>query len=285
MGTFSAYLKKETLESFRQSKYLILTAFFGFFALSTPIMLKLLPGIIRSQMPGFPLELMQFDAVYSVQNYIKSIYQLGNMVVALSLMGLLTDERLQGKLVFPISQGAGLAGIVAAKLAHYIATVSGIVFVITMLNYYYSVVLFPEGNPSIASAARCASLLAAYFATRVVLVTFAGAVFTRPLAVGLTTLVVSYLEPIAASFQRSKSLVANSLINVASQALGTGTSAKMTPGAGTVPSSGATAVVGAGTEVNGWVLSAALVIEVAAMVLLTIWRMKRLEIAPGAERG
>ncbi|MEA4883115.1 MAG: hypothetical protein VB144_05585 [Clostridia bacterium] len=173
----------------------------------------------------------------------------------------------------------------AAKLAHYIATVSGIVFVITMLNYYYSVVLFPEGNPSIASAARCASLLAAYFATRVVLVTFAGAVFTKPLAVGLTTLVVSYLEPIAASFQRSKSLVAYSLINVASQALGTGTSAKMTPGAGTVPSSGATAIVGEGTEVNGWVLPAALVIEVAAMVLLTIWRMKRLEIAPGTERG
>jgi len=281
MSTFTAYLKKERMESSRQSKYLILGAIFGFFALSTPIMLRLMPSIIESQMPGFPKELMEFDAVYSVQNYIKNIYQLGNMAVAFVLMGVLADERLQGKLVYPVSQGASMAGVVGAKLVHYGAAVSAIVFASTMLNYYYSVVLFPGSNPGVAAAAQSAGMLAAYFATRVVVVVFASALFAKPLAAGLAALVVSYVEPIIASLPRWKPFVAYSLIDLAGNSLGIGTG--MGAGMGTMPGAeGMIAVGRAGSEVNGWVLAAALTVEVAAMVLAAIWRMRSVEIAPGA---
>ncbi len=269
------------MESSRQSKYLILIAFFGFFALSIPIMLRLMPTIIESQMPSFPKELMEFDAVYSVQNYIKNIYQLGNMAVALVLMGVLADERLQGKLVYPVSQGASMTGVVGAKLIHYGAAVSAIVFASTMLNYYYSVVLFPGSNPGVAAATRSAGLLAAYFATRVVVVVFASSLFTKPLAAGLAALVVSYVEPIIASLPRWKSLVAYSLIDMANNSLGTGTG--MGAGMGTMPGAGGMIAAGrAGSEAIGWVLAAALAVEVAAMALAAIWRMKSVEIAPGA---
>lgn len=277
MSTFTAYLKKERMESSRQSKYLILGAFFGFFALSTPIMLRLMPSIIESQMPGFPRELMEFDAVYSVQNYIKNIYQLGNMAVAFVLMGVLADERLQGKLVYPVSQGASMTGVVGAKLIHYGAAVSAIVLASTMLNFYYSVVLFPGSDPGLVAAARSAGLLAAYFATRVVIVVFASALFTKPLAAGLAALVVSYVEPIIASLPHWKSLVAYSLIDLASNSLGTGTGMGAMPGAGGMMAAGRT-----GSEASGWVLAAALAVEVAAMALAAIWRMKSVEIAPGA---
>jgi ABC-2 type transport system permease protein len=289
MSTFTAYLKKEQMESSRQSKYLILGAFFGFFALSTPIMLRLVPSIMESQMPGFPKELMEFDAVYSVQNYIKNIYQLGNMAVAFVLMGVLADERLQGKLVYPVSQGASMAGVVGAKLVHYAAAVSAVVFASTMLNYYYSVRLFPGSDPAIAAAARSAGLLAAYFATRVVIVVFASALFTKALAAGLAALVVSYVEPIVTSLPRWKSFVAYSLIDMANKSLGP--SMGMMPGAGAGPGPGAVGGAGAGammavgrtgSEINGWVLTAALIVEVAVMVLMTVWRMKNAEIAPGA---
>ncbi len=281
MSTFTAYLKKEQMESSRQNKYLTLGAIFGFFALSTPIMLRLMPSIIESQMPGFPKELMEFDAVYSVQNYIKNIYQLGNMAVAFVLMGVLADERLQGKLVYPVSQGASMAGVVGAKLVHYGAAVSAIVFASTMLNYYYSVVLFPGSNPGVAAAAQSAGMLAAYFATRVVVVVFASALFAKPLAVGLAALVVSYVEPIIASLPRWKPFVAYSLIDLAGNSLGIGTG--MGAGMGTMPGAeGMIAVGRAGSEVNGWVLAAALTVEVAAMVLAAIWRMRSVEIAPGA---
>ena len=269
------------MESSRQNKYLTLGAIFGFFALSTPIMLRLMPSIIESQMPGFPKELMEFDAVYSVQNYIKNIYQLGNMAVAFVLMGVLADERLQGKLVYPVSQGASMAGVVGAKLVHYGAAVSAIVFASTMLNYYYSVVLFPGSNPGVAAAAQSAGMLAAYFATRVVVVVFASALFAKPLAAGLAALVVSYVEPIIASLPRWKPFVAYSLIDLAGNSLGIGTG--MGAGMGTMPGAeGMIAVGRAGSEVNGWVLAAALTVEVAAMVLAAIWRMRSVEIAPGA---
>ena len=289
MSTFTAYIKKEQMESSRQSKYLILVAFFGFFALSTPIMLRLMPSIIESQMPGFPKELMEFNAVYSVQNYIKSIYQLGNMAVAFVLMGVLADERLQGKLVYPASQGASMTGVVGAKLVHYGAAVSAIVFVSAMLTYYYSVVLFPGSDPGVAAAARSAGLLAAYFATRVVIVVFASALFTKALAAGLAALVVSYVEPIVTSLPHWKSFVAYSLIDMANKSLGP--SMGMMPGAGAGPGPGAVGGAGAGammavgrtgSEINGWVLTAALIVEVAVMVLMTVWRMKNAEIAPGA---
>ena len=231
-------------------------------------MLRLMPSIIESQMPGFPQELMKFDAVYSVQNYIRNIYQLGNMAVAFVLMGVLADERLQGKLVYPVSQGASMTGVVGAKFVHYGAAVSAIVFASTMLNYYYSVVLFPGSDPGIVAAVRSAGLLAAYFATRVVIVVFASALFTKPLAAGLAALVVSYVEPIIASLPRWKSFVAYSLIDMASRTLG--------PGMGTMPAGRA------GSEVSGWVLAVALMAEVAAMALAAIWRMKSVEIAPGA---
>ena len=273
MGTFIAYFRKEVLESSRQSKYLILIAFFGFFAIANPIMLRLLPHILESQMPGFPPELMQFDAAYSVQNYMKSIYQLGNMVIAFTLMGILAEERTRGKLVFPVSQGASLVGLVLAKLAHYVLVVAGITFVAMLLNYYYSVVLFPEGAPGVNAACISAALLAAYFATRVVVVTLASAWFSRPLAAGLTALVISYLEPLGTSLPRLEPLLPYSLINVAGARLSTGN-----PPIGSGLTSGTTAV-------DGQVLAMAMLIETIVMVLLTIWRMHHVKIIPTEEHS
>jgi hypothetical protein len=94
----------------------------------------------------------------------------------------------------------------------------------------------------------------------VVLVAFTSAIFTKPLVAGLAALVASYVEPIVTSLPRCRSQVAYSLIDVASNSLGTGN-------------------VG---DISGWVLAAALMIEVAVMVLMTVWRMKSVEIAPGA---
>ena len=59
------------------------------------------------------------------------------------------------------------------------------------------------------------------------------------------------------------------------------------PGAGVGAVGGAsagamTAVGRTGNEVNGWVLAAALIVEVAVIALVTVWRMKNVEIAPGA---
>jgi F0F1-type ATP synthase membrane subunit c/vacuolar-type H+-ATPase subunit K len=122
-----------------------------------------------------------------------------------------------------------------------------------------------------------------------VIVVFASALFTKALAAGLAALVVSYVEPIVTSLPRWKSFVAYSLIDMANKSLGP--SMGMMPGAGAGPGPGAVGGAGAGammavgrtgSEINGWVLTAALIVEVAVMVLMTVWRMKNAEMAPGA---
>ena len=51
---------------------------------------------------------------------------------------------------------------------------------------------------------------------------------------------------------------------------------------GTMPGAGGMIAAGrAGSEASGWVLAAALAVEIAAMALAAVWRMKNVEIAPG----
>ena len=81
--------------------------------------------------------------------------------------------------------------------------------------------------------------------------------------------------------------MAYSLIDMANKSLGPGMGTM--PGAGAGPGvaggagAGAMMAVGrSGSEISGWVLAVALMAEVAVMVLMTVWRMKSVEIAPGA---
>jgi len=97
------------------------------------------------------------------------------------------------------------------------------------------------------------------------------------------------VEPIITSLLRWKHLVAYGLIDLASKSLGTGTGMGTMPGAGPGPGAvggagaGAMMAVGrTGSEISGWVLAAVLMAEVAVMALMTVWRMKSVEIAPGA---
>lgn len=254
MATFGAYLRKETLESMRQHRYLVVGAFFLFFSVSTPILLKLMPAIVRSQMPEFPEALMRFDPAYVCENYIRNMFQLGNLLVAFLLMGALADELAQNKLVFPVSQGADPKAVVLAKLFHYGIVVAAGAFLGFLVVYYYALALFSGDSPTLAEAFRSATLLSAYFVTRVFLVVFLSSLFRRPLAAGLIALLVSYLDPLLYSLPRFRNYISYSLISDAA------TLGRISQG------------------VNGWVLATALIVQLAAVAALTVWRMNRVEV-------
>jgi len=79
--------------------------------------------------------------------------------------------------------------------------------------------------------------------------------------------------------------VAYSLIDMANKSLGPGMGTMPGAGAGPGVAGGAGAMVAvgrSGSEISGWVLAVALMAEVAVMVLMTVWRMRSVEIAPGA---
>jgi ABC-2 type transport system permease protein len=103
MGTFKAYLKKEIVESIRQYKYIVLLVGILFFAISDPIMMKLLPKILKSQTNGDLSSLFVVSPTIVLQNYIKNLFQLGAMFIVFTAAGSLCDEISTQKLVFPYS--------------------------------------------------------------------------------------------------------------------------------------------------------------------------------------
>ncbi len=196
MRTFKAYFKKEIIESWRQYRYLVLAVGFIFFAIADPLMLKILPTILKNQIPAEMMQFMQFDPVQAVANYMKDIYQLGNLFVILSLMGIISDEIGQEKLVFPYSKGSKSEGFVLAKSIHYSLTLLFLILVGFILNTYYVNLLFEGVIIGYADTLRSGLLFAIYYIFTISLLLLFSSFTRKGLVAGMIVLLFNYIEPV-----------------------------------------------------------------------------------------
>ena len=147
MKDFKTLLFKELKEQFRTYRLLIVSGVFLFFGLTTPLMLKYLPEIIKlagEDTTGIPLPAP--TALESLREYSGTALQIGILVVVLITMGAVAGERSRGTAVMTLSKPVGIGAFVAAKLAAISATfVTGL-----MLGgvgcYGYTVLLLGDGN-------------------------------------------------------------------------------------------------------------------------------------------
>lgn len=216
MDTFTAYFKKEILESSRQYRYLVLGIGILLFAVLDPVMLKLLPSMMKGQLPVDISSLFVITQRYSMQNYVKDLFQVGNLFVTLSLMGVISDELAGGRLVFPYSKGARPWEIVLAKLIHYSLVISLFIFAGFAINYYYASILFAGDYVSAYRDANSAILIALYYEFNVSLIIFLSSIFRKGLAAGIVSLTVSYFMPLLTNIDWVKDFVPYTLINTAS---------------------------------------------------------------------
>lgn len=140
-------LIKEIRNGSRNSRFLIILAGFFFFALSTPVMTKIiLPQILKSQMPGLPEEVMKtmFDMsqIGSLQSYMGDVFEIGSLIVAFTLCGLLAQEIRDHVLVLPLCAGKRYSSIVLAKLIVFGLTLLLIPTIALLASYVYSGLLF-----------------------------------------------------------------------------------------------------------------------------------------------
>ena len=69
-------LRKEIRYGLRNNTFLILFAVFFFFAFMTPVMLKILPEVLKSKFPGFPLqELVNMTQLGCLQSYMGDVWK------------------------------------------------------------------------------------------------------------------------------------------------------------------------------------------------------------------
>jgi len=213
MRSFKAYFKKEILESVRTNKYLILFIGIVFWALLDPLMLKLLPLLLKNYLPADLTVLFStFTRDTAFQTFLKDLFQIGTIIIALTLMGLISNEVSLKKLVFPYSRGANPAGVVLAKYIHYTVTISLFILIAFLTNYFYLNRLFTGGMLSIEIVLKSSLLYILYYSVLLSILLCLSSLFKRGLIAGITVLVLGYTLSIFNQFKTIRAYLPNYLL-------------------------------------------------------------------------
>lgn len=196
MATFKAYVKKESLELFRSNKLFILIFIALFFALSTPVMLYFTPKILASQFGEIDFSQMMTINVWSAYtNYLGDIYQIFFVVALFFALKIFTDEFKSQKIVMPLMAGVNLKVMYIAKFAVLSALVSIIVYVVSMINYGYSALVFENTSLSFIAANWYVSGLLLYFLLHVALLYFMSTIRLKGFLIMFFTLAHFFAMP------------------------------------------------------------------------------------------
>lgn len=194
MGTFKAYFKKEILESIRQYRYIILVVGIIFFAISGPIMMKMLPEILKTQVKGDFSSLFVVTPTSVLQNYIKDLFQIGAIIIVFTLSGSLSDGITNEKFVFPYAKGCSPAGIVLSKILHYGIVITFLTIGGFLINNYYTNILIKGEAVPLNNVLLCSGLISLYFLFNIILVMFFSSVLKKGIVSGFLTLGILYFS-------------------------------------------------------------------------------------------
>ena len=212
MGSFKAYFIKEIKESIRNHKYLILAVGFIFWALLDPLMLKLLPLLLKNYMPAdISVLFSTFTRDAAFQTFLKDLFQIGSLFIIFTLMGIISNEVYSKNLVFPYSRGLKPAGMVIAKYIHYLITISLFILIAFLTNYLYIIRLFSEGSLSISIVFKSSLLYMLYYAVLLSFLLYLSCLFKRSIIPGIITLVFAYSLSILNQFKTIRSYFPNYL--------------------------------------------------------------------------
>lgn len=185
---------KEIKYGFRSGKLLILLASFLFFALLTPLMLKfVLPGILQSQgaSPQDLSGIMGMTQISCIQIYMNDIFEMGTIIVAFTLCGLLAQEIRDNTLVLPLCSGKHFTSIIGGKLLVFGFALSLIPLLALIVDYMYAGLLFSY-ELEIFPILRAGILQGLYMVFLLACIIMWGAVQKKPIAAGFLTLATAF---------------------------------------------------------------------------------------------
>jgi ABC-2 type transport system permease protein len=116
MSGLGPLLKKEIKEQIRTHRLLIVAGIFLFFGITTPLLLKYLPEIIKLSGEQVPVAIPAPTAIQSLVEYAGTMSQLGILIAVLIAMGSIASELRQGTAVMTLSKPVSRAAYVNAKL-------------------------------------------------------------------------------------------------------------------------------------------------------------------------
>jgi hypothetical protein len=185
---------KEIKYAIRSGRLLILFASFMFFALLTPVMLKVvLPGILQNQgaSPNDLSGIMGMTQTACIQIYMNDVFEIGTIIVAFTLCGLLAQEIRENTLVLPLCSGKYFASIIGAKSLVFGAVMFLIPIVSLIADYIYSGVLFSY-EVELLSILRAGILQGLYMVFLLGCLIMWGAILKKPVPAGFLTLATTF---------------------------------------------------------------------------------------------
>lgn len=185
MKVFFTLLHKEATEIVRSKKLLILCIIFGFVAVASPIIAKIIPEIFKNVSTGsITFIIPEPTWKDAVDQFIKNTSQFGLIVIIFMFAGAIADEKskktLEMLLTKPISRVSFiLSKFVAAKLY-----ISGVFILSAVVFYSYAVSLF--SSFSLANYAWMVLFLLVYLITILAVTIFFSTISkSQIMAVGL----------------------------------------------------------------------------------------------------
>ena len=147
MNLFTS-LRKEWIELSRTSRLLILVIVLGFFGLSSPLMAKYTPEMLKL-IPGAESVASLIPAptvVDAIGQYVKNLSQFGVLLGLLLSMGLVSQEKERGTAAMLLTKPLPRSSFLVAK---FLALGLGFVVALSVAalgGYYYTLVLFEALN-------------------------------------------------------------------------------------------------------------------------------------------
>jgi len=138
---------KELRYAIRSGRVLILFASFLFFALLTPVMLKVvLPMVLSEQFAGGSAQgiagLTDMTQLDCIRNYMDDVLQIGTIIIAFTLCGLTASEIRDHTWVLPLCAGKRFGLMLGAKLLVFGSLLVTIPVLALLADYGYSGLLF-----------------------------------------------------------------------------------------------------------------------------------------------
>lgn len=116
MNGFTAFIKKEFLEQLRSYKILILLAVLILFGMTSPLLAKMTPELLKSfSGSGITITLPEVTTTDAWAQFFKNISQMGMIALILIFGTSLPQEISRGTLVIPLSKGLSRNSVISAK--------------------------------------------------------------------------------------------------------------------------------------------------------------------------
>lgn len=135
--------RKDLLEQWRTKKILILSIVFLFVAISSPIIAKLTPELLKSiSVPGLTINLPPPTYSDSIDQFIKNVSQIALLVLVFVIAGAVADEKNRKTLEILLTKPVSRMVFILSKFKSYFISISLVFAACSAIFYLYTVSTF-----------------------------------------------------------------------------------------------------------------------------------------------